>query len=82
MRYFLYLNSKNGKLEVSFDGSHGKQHTTLSSAEEYNAFFANEAARLGVDPSEFAIQASSSLDFPEEYTDKPETLALVEAINA
>jgi len=52
--------------------------TVINSKEDYFAYFEGEAKRLGCKPEQVGpVYHSSSMDFPDEYTSNPDTLALV-----
>jgi hypothetical protein len=54
----------------------------LSSQEDFAAFLRNEAKTHHIAISDVPIFASSSMDFPEEFTSNPATIALAKALRA
>jgi hypothetical protein len=51
----------------------------ITSVSDFDEFLSLEAARLGVSPEDLKVFASSTMDFPEEYTSNSETIALARA---
>jgi hypothetical protein len=48
----------------------------ITSARDFGEFLISEAARHGVNPDDLIVAVSSTMDFPEEATSNPETIAL------
>ena len=46
----------------------------------YVKFFENEMKRFGLGEDDLLIQCASSMDFPDEYTDRDDVIALCDAI--
>lgn len=53
---------------------------TPSTVEEVFAYFAKECERRNIDASELTIMSSSSIDFPEESTNKQNVIDICEAL--
>ncbi len=72
-----YLTILKGWLVVQYDGPRGGKVTRrIKGAQEYARFFQSKATEYGVPVEDLHIMASSSVDFPEEYTDRAEVIEL------
>lgn len=80
-RYYLTIEDDAVAIKVYFGLTESKTAALVKTPNAYVKFFETEMERFGLEESELHIQASSSIDFPEEYTNDPETLALCAAIN-
>lgn len=75
------LSVIDGKVRISALGWPKAQDPRIvTSVEDFDQFMASEAQRLGADLNDLRVSVSSTMDFPEEYTSDPETLALVKAL--
>jgi len=48
----------------------------VDSVEGYRLLLESEASRLGVTVEDLTVMASSSMDFPEDFTTNPQTVQL------
>jgi len=52
----------------------------ITSRQDFNDYMAAEAARMGTHPDMLNVFVSSTLDFPEDFTTDPATIALAEEL--
>jgi hypothetical protein len=71
-----YLSIRNDRVTVKYDDA---ELRVITSARDFDEFLSLEAARLGVRREDLKVLASSSMDFPEDETSNPETIALARA---
>jgi hypothetical protein len=69
------LSIENDQVVVKYFGPR-----VITSVRDFHEFLSLETARLGVSPDELKVFASSTMDFPEEYTSNPETIVLARAV--
>jgi hypothetical protein len=77
MRYYLNIGI-TGKLTAT--DQHTGRVTVINTVDEYNVYFQTQAAYTGIAIEDLRIMASSSLDFPDEYTSDAKVIALCDAI--
>lgn len=53
---------------------------TVKSVADFRDYLTHEGNRIGVKPEAVLVCASSTLDFPEEFTSNPETIKLARAL--
>ena len=72
------LTVKSDGVDVNYDGrSLGQCFRTWN---DLKAFLACKAVEYGIATKDFKVMVSSSMDFPHEYTDDPEVIALAKMI--
>ena len=74
-----YLTMADGFLVVQYDAHEetGVEVTRkITGAQDYHDFFRAKAHELGVGVMDRHIMASSSVDFPDEYTDRADVIEL------
>jgi len=62
-------------------GYDSTQLTTITSVEDYYKYFEDEANRIGCSVEHLTVYNSSTMDYPEDSTSDPDTLALVRTLN-
>jgi hypothetical protein len=72
-----YLCIAYDRVWVNFNGTHGgRMSRPISSLEHFRQFLTSKANEAGMRIEELTVMASSSLDFPDEFTNNPATIAL------
>ena len=75
-RYF-FLTIEHGRVVVKYDGTSGGEVTrVVHSTADFANFIQSKAREAGCSWADLSIMGSSSIDFPEEYTDNADTIAL------
>jgi len=78
---YFFLTIENEKLVVKFDGSNNGETTrVIDSVTDYNDFFRSKADEAGLHVGQLQIMASSSVDFPDEYTKDADVIELAGTI--
>lgn len=80
-RYYLTIEDDAVAIKVYFGHTDAKTAVLVKTANAYVEFFENEMKRFGLKEDDMLIQASSSLDFPHEYTKDADTIKLCKLIN-
>lgn len=76
-----FLTIHHGQLAVIYDGTHGGRVTrTIPNLEDMAQFFTSKANEAGRELHELTYLSSSSLDFPEEYTENQDVIDMANAI--
>ena len=75
MAYMLTIDI-TGRVVIRGDG----RSVTLNSVDDYNTFLVNEAAARGLPITMLRVLASSSMDFPHEYTNDVAVVTLARAL--
>ena len=78
----LTLNKSRGKVTARYRDCANAVFRDLNSIEDYNALVHGCATMWGVPVCEVAIVCSSTIDFPEEYTSDPDTIALCRSLRS
>jgi hypothetical protein len=81
-RYYLTIEDDAVAIKVYFGLTDSKTAVRVKTAKDYCDFFETEMKRFGLKEDDLHIQASSSIDFPDEYTSDPDTIKLCEQINS
>jgi hypothetical protein len=71
------LSIRNDQVTVKYDNA---EPQVITSVRDYHEFLCLEAARLGVRPRDLSVFGSSSMEFPQDDTSNPETIALARAV--
>lgn len=78
MSFFLSIKDDN----VVITRNHGYALVVVSSVAMFHQYVAGIAAATGEKIEDVPVYASSSMDFPEEFTDNPDTIKLARALRA
>jgi hypothetical protein len=79
MTYVLGID-ENDQVVINCGVGNNDDYRVITSEEDFQEFLFDEAKRLGVTFFELNIMCSSSMDFPEDHTSNPETIALARAL--
>ena len=77
--YFLSIN--HDRVEVTRSHRDAAPHV-IKSVADFRAYIAAEALRSGVKVEDIEVMASSSMDFPAEFTNDPAVIALALELRA
>ena len=77
-----HLGIEHGKLVVQYRSTHAGAFVTrvVRDMDDLRVFLLSKADEAKVAPEELTVLLSSSIDFPEESTDDPATIALAKAL--
>ena len=72
---FYFMSIKNDRVEIT-KGHRDASPYIVKSADDFYGYMAAEAKRLGIAVEDLRVTASSTMDFPEEWTDDPKVIAM------
>jgi len=76
-----YLSVYLDRIWVTFNGTHGgKHHRMVTSAKDFDQFLVSKANEAKVPVDALRVWASSTMDYPEEYTSNLETVKLAHVL--
>ena len=76
-----FLTLEHNRLWVKYHGIHGGERSrTVSSLDDLDAFLISKASEAGVRVDDLKIFCSSTLDFPDEFTDNPAIVDMARAL--
>jgi hypothetical protein len=81
--YFFLTVNDAGLLEVQWGKRNSRGNFVFTETVDlagWDAFWTARADELDLDQDDLRLMCSSSLDFPEDYTDNPDTLTLCRAL--
>jgi len=73
---YYFLTVEGERLVVKYGPKDNEVTRPIRDAQDYGDFFTAQAETLGVDILELTIMASSTVDFPAEYTDREDVILL------
>ncbi len=81
-QYYLTCASDGVQIQAKIGSKPGEYVVValVSSVRGYVDFFTAEMERFGLEEDDMIIMCSSSMDFPDEYTDNADIIALCDAI--
>jgi hypothetical protein len=79
-RYYLTCKDDGVEIQAKIGPADFVVVALVTTANAYVEFFEAEMKRFGLSEDDLLIQGSSSMDFPEEYTDRKDIIELCELI--
>jgi len=79
-QYYLNCEQDGVSISVKFGPGDYKKAALVTNANAYVEFFEKDMARFGLKEDDVMILCGSSMDFPEEYTDRDDVKLLCDQI--
>jgi hypothetical protein len=74
------LSIRNDQVVINCGVGMNADYRVITSEEDFDEFLCDEALRRGVTTIDLNIMCSSSMDYPEDDTSNPATIALARAL--
>jgi len=80
---YFYLTIEHDRVVVKFTSTRGGADVTrpIKDVEDFRNFFTSKADEAKVPPETLTVMASSTMDFPEDFTKDQNTVLLARFIN-
>ena len=79
-QYYLNCTEDGVSISIKFGPGDYKEAAIVTNVNAYVEFFEKDMARFDLKEEDLMILCGSSMDFPDEYTDREDVIALCDAI--
>lgn len=78
-----FLSVENDRIVVTYDGTNGGKVTRVVTDDaDWTQFLISKANEAGVSVAQLSVWASSTLDFPHEFTNNVETITFARRLRS